>query len=379
MTDPAKSGWKLPPGWLWLIALPFLVFVVTNVIAVRWGQPSFHLARPWIPDGHAEAAGRIRTEGAFLLYCAFGLAALFYSGRALRPLAGNIKGALLGAWAGAMVAGISVVFLLNITGADTYLEGDFPCASLDLLHQQEQKSKQLAGFPRQYLTPPALRAKDSPPPRQSGEALRCRQATPQQEREAGLLEQGWTLFDVPTARYPDDPYRIMRILYALAALLLFLAMPAVIWGAAACLALPETGSAAEKSAAWTAQTTRLNRLLYITAGFLVAGLLFSSARFTWSAYSLHPADLGPFKDHIGSVIFYMGVSNSIMIASYYLPAAARLAASRPKAGAPAGKPKGADSPAEAKAPDPYAGLKTTLTILSPALVGLIGELVKFSG
>lgn len=357
--DPTE--WRLPRGWPWLIALPFLAFFVTNLILVKWGDASLAVGQPLIRDGHAEAAGRIKTHATFLVFCAVALVALAYSVFILKSLLRREATRVVLAWLGTMLAGIVVAYSLNLQEGNTYLDRGLPCASFDFLQGQEARP----GEPR--------------PARSTAGDLECGTISAAEVRKLPLHKQGWTWFDVPPQRYEKDAFRTLRIMYAISAILLFLSMPAVIWGAIACLALPETTSAKERYAAWTEQTARLNRLLYLTSGFMVAGLLFTSARLSWPGYSLHASVSKAFAEHVSSVILYTGVSNSILIASYYLPVAFLLSARQPKpplVSHVAGAAKEQPAP---KAPDPFGAIKTAATILSPALVALVGELVKFSG
>ena len=126
------------------------------------------------------------------------------------------------------------------------------------------------------------------------------------------------------------------------------------------------------------QTRRLANFLYLAAGYMVSALLFISAHLHWVAYSLHPDDAGPFRAYASSIVMHSGISNSLMIASYYLPVATWLAARRPPTvgTAPAGElaAGAAETP-----PDPFAPLTATAAILAPALIGLLSELLKLGG
>lgn len=362
-----RTDWRLPKGWFWLIVVPFIAFFLTNLILVKWGNASFAVAAPAIADGHAEAAGRIRTHATFLIFGTLALAALAYSLFILSSLPRKEAQKIVYAWLGTMAAGIAVAYSLGLHQGNTYLDRGLPCASFDFLRD--------AGA----APSPSVVAGKPEPSRPEAGSLKCRTIAEAQVRQLPLYEQGWTWFDVPPRRYVNDGFRTLRIMYALSAILLFLSMPAVIWGAIACLALPETGSARERHESWIAQTARLNRLLYITAGLMIAGLLFTSARLSWPGYSLHPASLKSFGEHVSSIVLYTGVSNSILIASYYLPVAVLLSARQPKRPPVFSPATGTREEPGLKAPDPFAALKTAATILSPALVALIGEIVKFAG
>lgn len=360
--EVAAGGWVLPPRRLSLIALPLLVFALINLIASLWGSASLQLAQPFSPgDGHLEAAGRISTLAAFLLFVAVGGATLIYAARIAGRIEPKSRARLLAAYALTAAVGTIFILAMGVQKGNPYLEASLPCVSLA------------------QLDPGATGPAAPKPPRVTAREIERRCAMTGSSIETGPLAE--QLFPVPAARFEGDPYPIFRILYAAAAILLFLAIPAAIWAAIACVAMPTTGSPKARLDAWRQQTERLNVILYLTAGLMVAALLFSNSLFSWTAYSLHPDDLKSFREHSESLVFYAGVSNSILIASYYLPVAAALAELRPDLPAEEENGKGTEKgkDADAKAADPFAAFKTILTILAPAIIGLAGELIKFSG
>src|SRR5206468_1271130 len=72
------NEWDLPGGWPFLVAVPLLTFGLVNALLGYWGSADIHVARPFLADGNAEAAGRLRTIAAFLLFCVTGLAVFLY-------------------------------------------------------------------------------------------------------------------------------------------------------------------------------------------------------------------------------------------------------------------------------------------------------------
>jgi hypothetical protein len=348
----------LPPRWWIFILLPLATFTVVNLLLTQWGSAQFAIAQPFRVDGHIEAAGRLKTFATFLVYSALAIAATVYALLVFLALDSRGRRRIGLAYLATMAVGISTVMYVEVIKGDLYLEDRFACASFNQLHP--------FGPPVEATAEEA--AKEPPPPRVPMGQLTC--PTP-----------GVGLFAIPATRPDGNNYfRQLRILFVLAALLLFVATPAIVWGAIAALALPAEGTAKERYAAWCAQTERLNRLLYITAAFLIAGLFFTSARINWPGYSLHPADLKSYHEHVRSFVLYLGVLNSVLIASFYLPVAAALAARRPPlpgAGWRPGRVREAGGGEEAK-PDPWTAYKTALTILSPAILGLLAELLKFT-
>ena len=363
MTTDTRPSWPLAPRALLYVVLPFIVFVATNLLLFGWDQVWFHVAQPFGTDGLAEGAGRLGTLATFLLFCTLALACLFYSARAWLYLDGRARWTIGIAYALTVLVGTSTIFALDVHEGDPYLERALPCVSFGKLGAVPSAAPP-SGAPAD-----APAAKAPPPPRLEVKTLETRCVVGE--------GRSWVarVFAIPLPRFEGDPYPRLRIMFAIAGFLLFFTLPAIVWAAIACLALPDA-PAAERIRAWTLQTLRLNRLLYMTAAFLVAGLLFSRARLLWPGFSLHPADLQPFADHVGGMILYLGVANSVVIASFYLPVAAALAAAQPDAPS---RPGGKAAKEGEKGADPFGAFRTTLTILTPALVGLIGELIRFSG
>src|SRR4051812_4964101 len=126
-----SKDWQLPPFWWAIIILPFLTFGVMNWMLTRWGAASLQLALPWVADGHAEAAGRLRTEASFLLYCGFAATTMAYVGIIVRPLAIPSRRLIAIGWAAALTAGVGLAFLLHLNRGDPYLENRFACASFE--------------------------------------------------------------------------------------------------------------------------------------------------------------------------------------------------------------------------------------------------------
>lgn len=360
--EGGSKEWQLPPFWWATIILPFLAFTAMNWMLTHWGTASLQLALPWVADGHAEAAGRLRTEASFLLYCGLAIATIAYVGIIVRPLSTASRRRLAWAWAAALTAGVTLVLMLDLNRGDPYVENSFACASFELLPAAKARADVLVGA-RRHLLPPSVVAAKPAPGRYDITRIRCHSATDATPGNPFAI--------------PSEPgsFKDLKIMYAICALLLFLGMPAAVWGAVACLALPR-----DDLNTWEAQTVRLNRLLYITAGFMVTGLLFTSARLMWPGYSLHPADFKPYAAHVSAMVQFSGVGNTLVIASYYLPCAAWLAKQRPVAEpSPADGASAAARSGSPEGPDPYAAFKTTAAILSPALVALVAEFLKFTG
>jgi hypothetical protein len=421
MGTDTQPDWHLPRFWWAAILLPCATFFITNLLLTRWGGAGLQLAHPWMANGNAEAAGRLKTEATFLLYCGLACCAIAYAiiigSRLTRPSRFAI---LLGATV-SLSFGVGVAFHFHLNEGDAYLERAFPCVAFELLRAPEipNEEEKVSARAQADANTIGRHSMDDQPPNEKREASARAQAgantigrhsmdgqPPNEKREASARAQagantigrrrmddtdfkcrqpandGWLgqAFDVPHSWQGQDSLWELRIMYALSALLLFLGIPAVLLGAIACLALPETNSAREQYAAWAEQTKKLNRLLYITAGFMISGLLFTNARLMWPAFSLHPDDLKPFTAHVSSVVLYAGVSNSLLIASYYVPVAAFLARARPRRPLPVvGMRRDAEAQRDDREADPWAAFRKAIAIMSPAIVALVGEMVKFAG
>jgi hypothetical protein len=157
--------------------------------------------------------------------------------------------------------------------------------------------------------------------------------------------------------------------------MLFVAVPAMVFGTISCLARP-LSKLSEKAAAAlrSEQTERLNIFLYLSAFIMVSGLLFLSAALHWAGHGLQGADLNVYRQHVNALILFFGISYSLFIASYYVPVSLVLAEQRPARAASAGEKEGGDV-----AYSPFTLLRVAATVFAPALVGLLGEVMKVPG
>lgn len=153
--------------------------------------------------------------------------------------------------------------------------------------------------------------------------------------------------------------------------LLAVVTPVLVLGAISCW--PSAGENTRRGCA--RRTGRLNNYLYLSSAVLVCGLLFLSALMRWPGYSLHPVDVPSFTANVDGLVFYWSVIYSIFIASYYVPVAAAISSSCPKGSAPAGGTSNADDD-EPVAASPFSLLKLGAGIFAPAIVGLLGEVIK---
>lgn len=348
-----RFRWALPAGSSFLILPPLLVFAVVNLLSVQFGEPAGYFAQPWAANGAAEAAGRMRTIAAFLLFAGLAVAVLVYSIGAFAVLDRRSARRILVSYLLTTAAGLSIVLWAGAFQGTPYLDQGFACASFSRLEAPQRAPERL----RSALHAPADDASlpERPAPRLLND----------EDRD-------------PVRHCSVAQFRILHTLIVILGVLLVFALPAAIFGAITCLALPTGGSKEERLAAWSLQTKRLANFLYLAAGYMVSALLFISAQLHWVTYSLHPDDAGAFRDYANSIVLHSGISNSLMIAAYYIPTAAWSARLKP-ATAESGAAGGATAREAPTSADPFAPLGATMAILAPALIGLFGEVLKLGG
>jgi hypothetical protein len=334
-----RRTWSMPALSLLLVLPPLVVFILNNAFNVAFGDPAGYFPQPWLQNGAAEAAGRIKTIAAFLLFGGMSIGLLVVWLGSFRILDRRSAILVLAVYLLTVGFGSVVVDRAGVLRGTPYLDQAFACASFNHLDSVAQGQSSIgAAHPR-----PSARAQPLPPDL------------------------------APVEDCPASQFRLLHMMIRILGGLLLFGMPAVIFGAVTCLAAPAAGSTVERMEAWTLQTRRLNGFLYLAATYMISGILFTNAQLSWIGYSLHPEDLGPYRDYVGAIMLHAGIANSLLIASYYLPVALWLAATRPSQPHPAAV-KG-QAP-RADAPDPFGPLRIGGAILAPALVGFLGELLK---
>jgi hypothetical protein len=363
----AQQGWSMPRRSLLLILLPLGVFAISGFLSWQFGKPAGYFPQPSVPNGAAEAAGRVKTIAAFLLFAGMAVGVLVYAAWTLRLLGRGSRIRVLVAYFLTVAAGLAVVRATEQFDGSPYLDQAFACSSFSQLNAPVADLALRDSGQRNWMTP---QANTSPFAQRSP-------ARPLRPNDLVALRR---LVPPPGPACPASQFNILHLFMQIAGTLLLFAMPAVIFGAVICLAVPDTGSTKERLKTWTLQAARLNGFLYLAAAYMVSGLLFTSTHLNWVAYSIHPDDVGPLRAYISGIVLHGGISNSLVIASYYLPVAAWLAAARPAESAPA-TPAGqaAEAGAQPASPDPFAPLKIAATILAPALIGLAGDLLGLGG
>ena len=344
----APDGWRLPRQALLLVLLPLCVFATSGFLSLEWGTPAGPFAQPSVPNGNAESAGRVKAISAFMLFAAFSLGVLVVTWHTFRTLDGPSRRRTLIAYLVTVVAGLSIVLATRAFEATPYLDQKFACSSFALLEAP---------------APGAWKESDSPV-EAKGDA-RARRAP-------------WRLLSdddlKPARECRNSQFRTLHRMITILGILLVFGMPAVIFGAIICLALPVVGPHQTRLDAWAQQARRLNTFLYLAAAYMISGLLFTSAQLGWVTYSIHPDDAGPVRAQISSILLHGGIANSLVIASYYLPVAVWLAKLRPAVAdaVESAVPKSRPATKHADA-DPFAPVKIAFTILAPTLVGFASQ------
>ena len=110
---------------------------------------------------------------------------------------------------------------------------------------------------------------------------------------------------------------------------------------------------------------------------MVFGLLFMNAAFSWPAPFV--ADRAVYMEHVNALMLFNGIYYSMVLASYYLPAALLMRRLAPAA--PAAAAMGQDAPATSVAErmSPSRLLKAILALLAPAAAGALTQLIEGVG
>lgn len=326
---PLKDS-KLPLWTLGIALFPWLVLGLAGYLQTRYGMAQHNLQLTLVPDGHLEAAGRLRMLATWLIMAMLGVAALslFFSD-AVRMA--RIRWMLLLAWAGLVAAGMLYVRSGEFQGRAEHVIGE----------QMICRSLKLADFPKEARKPIA---------RLSPSMV----AEPPRKRCAGVEKFEW-----------------FNKLNGAQLYLLLLILPAIVLGAISCLAgLPDMARA---------QAKRLDTYMYLAAGLLVCGLLFLSAILRWPGYAFREADLASYTAHVSGYVLYWGVTYSLVIAAFYVPVAVLLSNAirqLPKPDEPAGQEPKQPKAAASASPEPLDALKVAAAVFAPAIAGLIGEILK---
>ena len=330
MPRVSSKSLELQARTLAIAILPCAVVLLCGWLVWQYGNPGNHLAEPSLRDGHAEVAGRLKVLAAFLLMTAAGCAVLYYFIDGLRLLDRKSSRLLVAAFVVGALAGNALMSFQPFTRADRYIGMELTCESFKLIDEAA-----------------------ATPPRPTADSA---QAVVEEERRT-------------VGECTAPKHRLFQNLTLFQRLFLAIVVPALILGTISCLAMPGRPN----RLACQLQTRRLNVHLYLAAGLMVSNLFFLGAVLQWPGYSLQPRDVEAFTAHVSSVVLFWGVFYSILIASFYVPAAIGLFGSINEAIPSELEPGDDDREAEAV----FRPLRHIATIAAPALIGLIGEFVRF--
>jgi hypothetical protein len=327
-------------GWaaLSIALLPILVFATTD-----WFLDAYGRSAPGPPekmagslDGHAEAAGRIQVLAFFILVMAGALAACLLFVRTLAKYPRQPARRLLLTYISAVAIGGILVWAMNTSETQDYVGANVVCAALSP-----------GGVPITEAQPSAT---------------------------SGPLYP-----DAPTraARCDAPRFRLLRGLLFVERNLLILSIAALALGTISCLALPAPDDKPDENKRLLArivrvQADRLQLHLYLSAALLVMGLLFLGAFLRWPSYIYDPPD--DFLAHANAVILYLGISYSILLASYYVPVALLLS----RAARRSGDAEVASQLASRARSEPLNAAKVAGAIFAPALVSILSGFLDLS-
>jgi len=298
MAKPAGKL-QLEPRRLFLV-LPCPILVISvSFLLIRFGMPAGPLAKAAAVNGHAEAVGRLRMLSTWLLLLVINVTCIYYFIQSLRLFDDKSWRLLVGTFAAlALFGSLGVAYGM---GEGPRLLGESEiCAAF--------------GAP-----PPAARRAGPAP---AGKDFQSYDPLPKEELR-------W--FRPP--RCATDPgnrsMAWMWRLNLLQRLLLALVSPALVLGTIACVARPAGGDGVVEA---RMRLDRLKAHLYLAATVFVSGLLFLSALLRWPAAGFTQAGAAAYLAHVDAFVLYWGVTYSLYIASYYVPAAWLLAQDSRKAG-----------------------------------------------
>lgn len=180
-----------------------------------------------------------------------------------------------------------------------------------------------------------------------------------------------------------DPLTVLHILAIAFSLLLVLAAGSVIIGTLSTLASPRVSLPTSVRVYYSLiQRDRLDLYLYASALLLVFGLFVMDSALRWPAAFTEDRTL--YLQHVNELMLYNGIYYSTILAAYYVPVALwqrgrytrRRTGGQNAAGAP-DEPR--DEAGMAARLSPSRLMKTVLALLSPAIAGVLTQLLEGLG
>jgi hypothetical protein len=319
---------KLVLKWPYLLIalLPISVFVATDGLLHLFGDAVDQMPPYFAPfDAHREAGARLTALGMLILFIGVAIGAIAYFAGTVWLLDKASKLRVVGVFAAVMILGFLILATMKTREMQEYLGPTLVCTALGYSPWMSDQG-----------TDPATSNSAQP-----------KVIVPDQRPGDGCGNK----------RFKQLRFMLNTHKYAL-----MLCIAAVGLGSICCLAaLPGNAHTDEEELAhYEAQSGRLNIYLYLSALFLMTALFFVAAYARWPSYAL--LSNAAYEGHVNAFVAYLGFSYSLLIASYYVPVAAILAANYKKAGKDkAGLPDAFEGPVQL--------LKIVSAVSSTALAG----------
>jgi hypothetical protein len=316
MADAKAKQLHLKTADLAIALWPLLVISLSSAFVHWFGTFAGEFPAPAATPTHAEAAGRLRTMTTWLALTAAVIFCLTYFFQSLRLFERKSLRTLVVAYAILAIVGLVLVGLGFAGEANRAVADDFIRNALNLpIHN------------------------------------------PPHPGPFDLILFNGTEFDLLQGMNSFQRY------------VLALLTPGLVLGSISCLAMPARKTVDD----CRRQADRLSNYLYLSAAVLVAGLIFLAAMLRWPGYGLAAPAALAYNAHVDAYVFYWGVTYSILIASFYVPIAVRLAGISGDT-APAADAK--NDPRGETSSHLIATLKAAAALFAPAIAGLLGGVLK---
>lgn len=329
----ARDKAKLPPRYLLLALVPVLILVLSDALLNRYGWPVAPRPATVIETpifAYSESAARIRVLIGFMILVLAALSAVAYTVMLGTKAEPPVRWRLL-LWAGALTLGALLYFQWP-----NVVRGSWG-------NTTEVQTQQLAD-----------------------QALMCRAAM------MGEPEAVDTITHEPSSCKAVH-FQELRQLVTWQRWCLAAALIAVVIGSILCLGQRQPNDHDPHEV--QVQVSRLNTVLYLAAFMLVGGLFFLSAFLHYPTFALSKENATLYGEAAKMIVMFYAVSFSLLIASFYLPAAAIL-----NGRWDAAKLEGAAKPDQGSGVIETGQLfRTGAAIIAPLLAGLLTEHVKLPG
>lgn len=325
------EGRSLDWRYLLIALLPIMVFAATDAFLDTFGEASERLPDHFAPfDPHREASGRLSALGAVVLYTGVAIGALSYFVNSIRLL--DTRSVMrvitsVGILVGAVAA---LIGLMNTRQIQDYMGPSVVCTAL--------------GYS----------------PKISDDHF--------EEASRNSIQPKVRVTDFRTRGACDNHnFRLLRMILTWQKVATILGVAALVLGTICCLAKPVPMPVKDEHALahYEAESERLNVYLYLSAMFLVTGLMLTWSSVRWPSYALLSST--GYEAHANAFVGYLGFSYTVLLASFYAPAAGILASRvrrlKPAAAGSTNLPEAFKGPTQV--------LKIVAAVFSTALAGTL--------